>query len=113
MSDDEETPSLSADTLAALQSFLVEKEEAEKKFAELQAQAEADFDQVKVDISAFGEDYQLSQFWVRNLSMRCLMSLVNRHKKVRRRDATRFGDRSCIGVPTGQCSVSFDSVGIL
>jgi hypothetical protein len=64
MSDSDDEPlTLSGDALAALQSFLAEKEEAERKFEELKAKAEADFE-VKVDIDVFEEDYQLSQFWV-------------------------------------------------
>ncbi|KAI9009100.1 putative N6-adenine methyltransferase-domain-containing protein [Hyaloraphidium curvatum] len=59
---DDEPPSLPADTLAALASFLSEKEQSERRFAELQAAAEAGF-AARAGIEDFAEDYQLSQFW--------------------------------------------------
>ncbi|KAI9473246.1 Protein-lysine N-methyltransferase efm5 [Coemansia sp. RSA 990] len=62
--DSEETPALSADTLAILQSFLSEKQEQDERFAKLQENADEVFkNNQKIDMSVFQEDWQLSQFW--------------------------------------------------
>lgn len=76
MSDDEEI-ALPSDTLAILQSFMAEKEESERKFAELQRKAEQDFD-LRVEIDAFEEDYQMSQFWVNFMEMKLEAAVFRR-----------------------------------
>lgn len=53
---------LSSDTLAALQSFMSEREEAKKRFDELQAVAEQQRRLVTMD--AFEEDWQHSQVYI-------------------------------------------------
>ncbi|KAJ2524471.1 Protein-lysine N-methyltransferase efm5 [Coemansia sp. RSA 2049] len=61
---DSDAPSLSADTLAALQSFLQEKQELDDQFAKLQENAEDMFNEwKKITMDYFQEDWQLSQFW--------------------------------------------------
>ncbi|KAJ2785045.1 Protein-lysine N-methyltransferase efm5 [Coemansia javaensis] len=62
--DSDDMPALSADTLAALQSFLDEKQEQDERFARLQANADEAFrGTAKVNMAVFQEDWQLSQFW--------------------------------------------------
>ncbi|KAJ1965093.1 Protein-lysine N-methyltransferase efm5 [Dipsacomyces acuminosporus] len=62
--DSDDTPTLSADTLAALQSFLAEKQEMDDQFAKLQEQADDVFqNNQKITMDYFQEDWQLSQFW--------------------------------------------------
>ncbi|KAJ1857010.1 Protein-lysine N-methyltransferase efm5 [Coemansia sp. RSA 1822] len=62
--DSDDAPTLSADTLALLQSFLSEKQEQEERFAQLQEAADTEFQNTKkIDMSYFQEDWQLSQFW--------------------------------------------------
>ncbi|KAJ2354831.1 Protein-lysine N-methyltransferase efm5 [Coemansia sp. RSA 2618] len=62
--DSDDTPALSADTLAILQSFLEEKQEQDERFAKLQENADEVFQSnQKIDMSYFQEDWQLSQFW--------------------------------------------------
>ncbi|KAJ1951014.1 Protein-lysine N-methyltransferase efm5 [Linderina macrospora] len=62
---DDESLSLSADTLAALQSFMAEKQAIDDKFEQLKGKAEQDFDtkQLEITMDMFQEDWQLSQFW--------------------------------------------------
>ena len=67
---DDEKPALSSTTLAALAEFLAEREDAEKKCAELHAKAQQDFDdrsnaadESMYSMQHFAEDWQLSQFW--------------------------------------------------
>ncbi|KAJ1731483.1 Protein-lysine N-methyltransferase efm5 [Coemansia biformis] len=62
--DSDDMPTLSADTLAVLQSFMDEKKEQDERFAKLQERADEAFrGQDKVDMDVFQEDWQLSQFW--------------------------------------------------
>ncbi|KAJ2612113.1 Protein-lysine N-methyltransferase efm5 [Coemansia sp. RSA 1365] len=62
--DSDDVPTLSADALAALQSFLTEKQELDEQFANLQQNAEEVFAKnKKIDMGCFQEDWQLSQFW--------------------------------------------------
>ncbi|EME40334.1 hypothetical protein DOTSEDRAFT_159137 [Dothistroma septosporum NZE10] len=67
MDDDDDIPQLSADTLAVLQEFNLEKDAKAKKFEDLKAQAEADFEGAaengKLSMDLFGEDWNASQFW--------------------------------------------------
>ncbi|KAJ3260906.1 hypothetical protein HDU77_001183 [Chytriomyces hyalinus] len=68
-SDSDSEVALPADTLAMLQSFLAEKQEAEQRFAALRETAHADADsaaarrKIEVSMDDFTEDWQLSQFW--------------------------------------------------
>ncbi|KAJ3044303.1 EEF1A lysine methyltransferase 1 [Rhizophlyctis rosea] len=76
-SDDDEPLTLSSSTLAALQSFLTEKQQADERFERLRATAhdeadaaaeEAESARTQEELAAlsmddFGEDWQLSQFW--------------------------------------------------
>jgi len=55
---------LSADTLAALQGFYSEKDERQKHFEALKAKAEDEADDREWSIEDWGEDWQISQFWV-------------------------------------------------
>ncbi|KAJ2722809.1 Protein-lysine N-methyltransferase efm5 [Coemansia sp. Benny D115] len=62
--DFDDVPSLSADSLAALQSFLAEKQELDDRFAQLQENADEVFrNNKKITMDYFQEDWQLSQFW--------------------------------------------------
>ncbi|KAG0671827.1 hypothetical protein C6P42_003394, partial [Pichia californica] len=64
MDSDDDMPTLSAATLAALQSFKNEEKERIEKFSKLYEQAEDEFDnREKLSIDDFKEDWQLSQFW--------------------------------------------------
>ncbi|KAJ3101019.1 hypothetical protein HDU97_001719 [Phlyctochytrium planicorne] len=64
VTDDDDVPQLSADTLAILQSFLIQKEEAEEKFEKLRAAAHEEADEAaerakrELDVQDFGEDWQ-------------------------------------------------------
>ncbi|KAJ1663667.1 Protein-lysine N-methyltransferase efm5 [Coemansia sp. RSA 1813] len=61
---DSDPLSLSEDTLAALQSFLHEKQELDDQFAKLQENADDMFNEKqKITMDYFQEDWQLSQFW--------------------------------------------------
>ncbi|KAJ3416695.1 EEF1A lysine methyltransferase 1 [Chytridiales sp. JEL 0842] len=68
-SDMDEPITLASDTLAILQSFLLEKKEAEEKFEKLKRAAHNEADAAVADIKKdlemgdFAEDWQLSQFW--------------------------------------------------
>ncbi|KAJ2001833.1 Protein-lysine N-methyltransferase efm5 [Coemansia thaxteri] len=62
--DSDDLPALSSDTLAALQSFLAEKQELDDRFAKLQENADEVFkNNQKITMDDFQEDWQLSQFW--------------------------------------------------
>ncbi|KAJ1943778.1 Protein-lysine N-methyltransferase efm5, partial [Linderina pennispora] len=63
--NDDDELALSADTLAALQSFIAEKQEMDDKFEQLKDHAEEQFEgkQLEVTMDLFQEDWQLSQFW--------------------------------------------------
>ncbi|KAI9506035.1 Protein-lysine N-methyltransferase efm5 [Coemansia spiralis] len=62
--DSDDVPTLSADSLAALQSFLKEKQDLDDQFAKLQDNAEEMFkENQKITMNYFQEDWQLSQFW--------------------------------------------------
>ncbi|BFZ59125.1 Protein-lysine N-methyltransferase efm5 [Saitoella coloradoensis] len=88
--DDEEL-FLSASSLAALQSFLVEQQAQKDKFDELEKKAQERFDATRaaeeededeVTMELFKEDWQLSQFWYSNetsewLSRRLLHNATN------------------------------------
>ncbi|KAJ2156412.1 Protein-lysine N-methyltransferase efm5 [Coemansia sp. RSA 552] len=60
----DDMPTLSADALAALQSFLDDKQEQEERFAQLQEEAQSVLEgKNTVTMDLFQEDWQLSQFW--------------------------------------------------
>ncbi|KAJ2785168.1 Protein-lysine N-methyltransferase efm5 [Coemansia interrupta] len=62
--ESDDAPTLSADALAALQSFLSEKQELDDRFAQLQENADEVFrNNQKITMEYFQEDWQLSQFW--------------------------------------------------
>ncbi|KAJ2077961.1 Protein-lysine N-methyltransferase efm5 [Coemansia sp. RSA 988] len=62
--DSDDVPTLSVDALAALQSFLTEKQEQDERFANLQQDADEVFaNNKKIDMANFQENWQLSQFW--------------------------------------------------
>lgn len=64
MDHSDDAPALSADSLAALQSFLAEKQEQDDRFAKLQENAHEAFEESqKITMDYFQEDWQLSQFW--------------------------------------------------
>lgn len=56
---------LSSSTLDALKDFYSEKDAHTKRFADLKINAENDFDETKLSIDLFAEDWNVSQFWVR------------------------------------------------
>ncbi|ORX65845.1 hypothetical protein DL89DRAFT_286724 [Linderina pennispora] len=81
MSTEDDSFSLSADTLAALQSFLDEKEAMDTSFERLKEKAEQDFDdkQLEVTMDMFQEDWQLSQFWYDDATANFLADTALRH----------------------------------
>ena len=75
MDDDDDMPSLPADTLALLDSFAAEKNARAKKFEELKLQSESDFDASKaskLSMDLFHEDWNASQFWYTDDTARTL-----------------------------------------
>ncbi|ODA81552.1 hypothetical protein RJ55_00052 [Drechmeria coniospora] len=64
MTDSDDEIALSADTLAALAEFHAERDSAQAKFKELQAEAEVENGPLSME--AFGEDWNESQFWYSN-----------------------------------------------
>lgn len=54
---------LSANALASLQEFNLEKDTREKQFEDLKAQAENDFENGQLSMDIFAEDWNASQFW--------------------------------------------------
>ncbi|KAI9752693.1 MAG: hypothetical protein M4579_005531 [Chaenotheca gracillima] len=62
--DDGSYLALSLSTQAALADFYAEQEAREKRFADLQAQAEQDAELKSLSMDDFGEDWNASQFWV-------------------------------------------------
>ena len=67
MDDDDDMPTLPADTLALLQNFQNEKASAQQKFEALKSNSENAFaasdPNAKLTMDLFGEDWQISQFW--------------------------------------------------
>ncbi|XP_073950135.1 EEF1A lysine methyltransferase 1-like isoform X1 [Choristoneura fumiferana] len=72
MDDDDDVPTLSADTFAALQEFYAEQEKRQEIFDKLQAQ-----DQLKENI-LFDENWQLSQFWYDEATVQALVRAADR-----------------------------------
>ncbi|KAI9710531.1 MAG: hypothetical protein M1820_002667 [Bogoriella megaspora] len=64
--DDDDMPQLSASALAALQEFSAERDDREKQFTDLQNQAKNDFQAQPLSMDAFSEDWNSSQFWIRD-----------------------------------------------
>ncbi|KAF2096489.1 hypothetical protein NA57DRAFT_42016 [Rhizodiscina lignyota] len=60
---DDEMPQLSAGALDALKEFYSEKDSRQKQFEDLRSQAEDSFEQQKLSMDAFTEDWNVSQFW--------------------------------------------------
>ncbi|KAI8324197.1 hypothetical protein GQ54DRAFT_241028, partial [Martensiomyces pterosporus] len=76
----DDIPTLSADALAALQSFLSEKQEMDDRFAKLQEQADEIFESNKtVTMDYFQEDWQLSQFWYDDATAELLATRALEH----------------------------------
>ncbi|KAL8975619.1 MAG: hypothetical protein Q9197_000169 [Variospora fuerteventurae] len=61
--NDEDIPTLSADTLAALGDFYSEREQNEKRLEDLEAQMEQQQPQAPLSMNMFLEDWNASQFW--------------------------------------------------
>ncbi|KAL9019046.1 MAG: hypothetical protein Q9185_003697 [Variospora sp. 1 TL-2023] len=61
--NDEDIPTLSADTLAALGDFYSEREQNEKRLEDLKAQMEQQQPQAPLSMNMFLEDWNASQFW--------------------------------------------------
>ncbi|XP_013194231.1 EEF1A lysine methyltransferase 1 [Amyelois transitella] len=72
MDDDEDVPTLSAETFAALQEFYTEQ----RKRQEIMTKLEAD-DKLKENI-LFDENWQLSQFWYDEATVQALVKVVDK-----------------------------------
>ena len=72
--DDDDTPQLSADTLALLKDFNADKESKTKQFESLKAQSEQAFEDASSSLSmdVFPEDWNTSQFWYTDETARIL-----------------------------------------
>ncbi|KAK5129758.1 hypothetical protein LTR08_002824 [Meristemomyces frigidus] len=73
--DDDDMPSLPADTLSLLDDFAAEKNARAKRFEELKLQAESNFDATNggtLSMDLFGEDWNASQFWYTDETARTL-----------------------------------------
>ncbi|KAI9833835.1 MAG: hypothetical protein M1826_006358 [Phylliscum demangeonii] len=62
VSDDDDTPKLSAETAKALQDFCSDQDERQQQFAAAQQRVRVD-EAASMSIEAFGEDWNASQFW--------------------------------------------------
>nr|POE98318.1 protein-lysine n-methyltransferase efm5 [Quercus suber] len=72
MDSDDDMPTLPADTLAALQAFRSEQSAREKQFLDLKTHAENKFQNAKLSMDLFGEDWNQSQFWYTDDTARTL-----------------------------------------
>ena len=74
--EDGDALQLPSDTLQLLQQFQAEKEQQNKTFEELKAQAEERFQNgdSKLSMDLFGEDWNASQFWYTDATARTLAS---------------------------------------
>lgn len=73
MEDNDDIPRLPADLLSMLEDFNAEKDARTKHFEDLKTSAEHNF-QAKLSMDAFGEDWNVSQFWYTDSTARALAS---------------------------------------
>lgn len=62
---------LSAETSKALRDFYLERDDRQRQFEDIKAQAEAGEKAREISIDAFTEDWNASQFWVELSSSTC------------------------------------------
>ncbi|XP_028161852.1 EEF1A lysine methyltransferase 1 isoform X2 [Ostrinia furnacalis] len=72
MEDDDDVPTLSADTFAALQEFYAEQQKRQEIFTKLEAD-----DKLKENV-LFDENWQLSQFWYDEATVQALVKVIDR-----------------------------------
>ncbi|KAL0819376.1 hypothetical protein ABMA28_007495 [Loxostege sticticalis] len=72
MEDDDDVPSLSAETFAALQEFYAEQQKRQEIFTKLEAD-----DKLKENV-LFDENWQLSQFWYDEATVQALVKVIDR-----------------------------------